>query len=31
MDSIKIANLIFPNTKYTVEEIEKKYKKRTMV
>ena len=30
MDSIKIANLIFPNTKYTVEEIEKKYKKRNL-
>ena len=26
MDSVKIANLLFPNTKYTVEEIEKKYK-----
>ena len=30
MDSIKIANLIFPNTKYTVEEIEKRYKKRNL-
>lgn len=30
MDSIKIANLIFPNTKYTVEEIENKYKKRNL-
>ena len=30
MDSIKIANLIFPNTKYTVEELEKKYKKRNL-
>ena len=30
MDSIKIANLIFPNTKYTVEEIENKYKKRKL-
>ena len=30
MDSLKIANLIFPNTKYTVEEIEKRYKKRNL-
>lgn len=30
MDSVKIANLLFPNTKYTVEEIEKKYKKRNL-
>ncbi len=30
MDSVKIANLLFPNTKYTVEEIEKKYKKRNI-
>ena len=30
MDSIKIANLLFPNTKYTVEEIEKRYKKRNL-
>ena len=30
MDSVKIANLLFPNTKYTVEEIENKYKKRNL-
>ena len=30
MDSIKIANLLFPNTKYTTDEIEAKYKKREL-
>ena len=30
MDSIKIANLLFPSLKYTTEEIEKKYKKRNL-
>ena len=30
MDSIKIANLLFPNLKYTTQEIEEKYKKRNL-
>ena len=28
MDNKKLAELLFPNNKYTVEEIEKKYPKR---
>ena len=30
MDSVKIANLLFPNIKHTTEEIENKYKKRNL-
>ncbi len=30
MDSVKIANLLFPNLKYTTQDLEKKYKKRNL-
>ena len=30
MDNKKLADLLFPNNKFTVEEIEKKYPKRNL-